>query len=215
MAAKAKAEAEARAKEEARLKAEAETKQLETSLLTASTLIREATPLFKDLALQLDPGIMAPGDIRKDSARAAALEKKLADARAEYIRVLPKSPDRETVQWRIDVLGELIEALDGGLARVKSDRMLKQAEQRVEEARPLYKRFNSRIRDAKDPAEREELVSMGTLARHKLDEARTLYQELQSTSKDPVKLEKKLSSISDQLEILDAELKPAPSKSKR
>ena len=53
-----------------------------------------------------------------DSARTAALEKKLSDARAEYERVLAKSPDREKVQWRIDVLGELISTLDGSMSSV-------------------------------------------------------------------------------------------------
>jgi hypothetical protein len=210
--ARAKVEAEAKAKEEARLKADAEAKQLETSLLTASTLIREATPDFKDLALQLNPGITTPGDIRKDSARAAALEKKLADARTEYERVLAKSPDREKLQWRIDVLSELIEALDGGLSRVKSDRMTKQATQRFNEAMPLYKRFTSKIAGAKDPSERQELLSMGELARHKLDEARSLYRELKSTSREPSSYDIKLSSIDELIESLDGELKRSPRK---
>ena len=218
--AKANAEAEARAREEARLKAEADAKakrdaeanQLESSLLTAAALIREATPDFKELAALLDPGVAAPGDIRKDSARTAALEKKLSDARAEYVRVLATTPDREKVQWRIEVLGELISTLDGGLARVKSDRMQRQAAQRFNEAMPLYKRFTSRIREAKDPSEREGWLASGELARVKLDEARSLYRELKFTSREPGSYDIKLSTIDELIESLDGELKSASRK---
>jgi chemotaxis protein histidine kinase CheA len=119
-AALAKAAAEEKAREEARLKAEAAAKAaaekkakeeaeakalaVETSLRKASDLIREATPEFCTLA-----GQAAEDEIPR--VRIDAVISKLSAARSEYTALLDQGPDRPTLERRIAILGDLIDAL--------------------------------------------------------------------------------------------------------
>jgi hypothetical protein len=85
--------------------------------------------------------------------------------------------------------------------------MMKQAAQRIQEAMPLYQRFAARYAGSKESSEREALLSMADLARYKLDEARLLYAELQSVSKEPKKFDFKITSLNELIGTLEAELK--------
>jgi hypothetical protein len=123
LAAESKAREEARAKSEAEAKAAAERKAKEeaatrAALTKASSLIREATPLFCALADQAEDADEAPVVI----ARIDAVLPKLSDARAEYVGIALEGPARQALDRRIASLDELIATLTHYRARWAADR---------------------------------------------------------------------------------------------
>jgi len=176
---------------------------VEIALESASTLIREATPVFVDLAEDLDPAKTSDEDIRAQLARADAVGSKLSAARAEYAKILSEAPDRGQIEWRIGVLGELITTLEAGLDRVRVPRMLQQAARRVAEAMPLYQRVVAGRDGAQEASERSALRTMTEVAQAKLKEARGLYLQAMPAAPDPEELADRLRELDGWLKTLD------------
>ncbi len=177
---------------------------LEVALGSASNLIREATPVFVELADNLDPSKMPEEDVRAQLTRADAVERKLNSARGEYARIVAEAPDRAKVEWRMDVLGELITTLEWGLDRVRVPRMLRQASLRIAEAMPLYRRVSGGREDARDASERAALATMSELALAKLKEARGLYVQTKAAAPEPEKIGARIRQLDELIETLEA-----------
>jgi len=179
---------------------------LEVALGSAAVLIREVTPVFNEMAEQLDPEKMPDEDIRSQQARVDLLEHKLNLARAEYAKILAEAPDRVAVQWRMDVLAELIRTLEWGIERVRVPRMLRQASVRIDEAMPLYNRVKAVRAGAKDASDRAAVQTMAELAAAKLKEARSLYVQSKSQAPEPEKVAARIRELDDLLKSLEADL---------
>jgi hypothetical protein len=108
----------------------------------------------------------------------------------------------------MEILGELLETLEWGLERVRVPRMLRQAELRIREALPLYRRVSDGRSEAADGSERSALKTMQELALAKLKEARTLYVQAKSAAPDPQKVGSRIRTLDDLIETL--EIEPAP-----
>ncbi|HVR84260.1 MAG TPA: hypothetical protein VMU54_08115, partial [Planctomycetota bacterium] len=171
--------------------------------------IRLATPVFNELSEDLDPAKTPTEDVRAQQSRADEVARHLNGARADYSRIVSDAPDRAKVEWRIEVLGELVETLEWGLERVKLPRMLRQAALRVSEAMPLYRRVAESTGEVADASERAALKTMQELALAKLKEARTLYLQAKSAAPDPEKVGSRIRTLDDLIETLETEPAPA------
>jgi len=165
---------------------------LEVALSSASLNIREATPVFVELAEELDPAQAPPGDVRLQLARVDRVEQRLAQARADYAKVVAQAPEPDRLERRIQVLGELIETLGWGLDRVKVPRMMAQASLRIGEAMPFY----NQALEGGDAAAAEQ-------AKSRLTEARTLYMQAKAGAPEPERVAARISTLDELIETLE------------
>jgi chemotaxis protein histidine kinase CheA len=132
--AEAKAKAEAQAKAEARAKAEAlakareladfearakaEAARRDQAMAGAARQIREATPLYAELAEGLERVDESSDDVKLWVAKIDALDRKLKEARDAYSKEITAAPDRTLLARRIQALDDLRDALCVGLERL-------------------------------------------------------------------------------------------------
>jgi hypothetical protein len=115
----------------------------------AACAIREAEPIFRDIADEIERG-----DPRHLAARMDRVEEQLRTARELYARLRNQVPDPETIEARLEILDELIEALNEGRERIRVPLALKEAELlqqqgRLREARDLYASVRNAAPDKK------------------------------------------------------------------
>jgi hypothetical protein len=170
--------------------------------------IREATPVFNELTEDLDPAKTPADDIRAQQSKVDDVQRRLVGAKSDYARILADAPDKETVERRIAILGELIDTLQWGVDRVRVPRMLRQASTRVAEATPLYKRVADGRDSARDATERATLKTMQELALAKLREARGLYVQVKAAAPNAEEIGLRIQSLDLLIETLEAEPPP-------
>jgi hypothetical protein len=156
-----------------------EIRAVQKELASAATAIREAEPLFGELA-----GAIEHGDPREVAAKIDRVEDLLRAAQESYGRRRNDAPDPETVEARMAVLDELLEALKEGRERIRVPLALKEAEalERQAQARGVGP---------------EEAVA-------RLLEARERYALVRHQVPDPKSVDRKIRRIDAQLQSLHA-----------
>jgi hypothetical protein len=175
---------------------------VEMELAAASASIRDATPLFSEMADHFDPTAFKNADVCDLAAQMDRVEKKLREAQEIYARVRERAPDPETLERRLDTIRDLLDALQEGRARIRVPLALKRADGLREEAVPLAKE----ALDGFQPYSREAqaLEVRAEVAAGKLRDARRLYLSVRKDVPDPERLDQRVKDIDSLLESLES-----------
>ncbi|HVE39786.1 MAG TPA: hypothetical protein VNM14_07870 [Planctomycetota bacterium] len=173
-----------------------ETVPVEKELAAAATSIRDAEPLFREAAEALEKG-----DPRDVVAKMDHAERLLLEARETYGRRRLDAPDPETVETRIAVIDELVEALKEGRARIRVPLALKEADALEREAAPLAKEALDGFQPGSHDA--QALDVKAEAAAGKLRDARERYLSVRNSAPDPKSVDKHLKSLDALLERLE------------
>jgi hypothetical protein len=169
---------------------------VEKELAAAATSIRDAEPIFREAAEALEKG-----DPRDVAAKIDRAERLLREAQETYGRRRLDAPDPETVEARMAVIDELVEALKEGRARIRVPLALKEADQLQREAAPLAKEALDGFQPGSHDA--QALGVKAEVAAEKLRGARERYLSVRNSAPDPKGVDKSLKRLDAELEALE------------
>jgi len=174
---------------------------IENRFLSAAALLRDAEPLFREIADQFDPAALKKADVRELASKMDRVELQLEEAQQVYIRLRADAPDLENLEWRIHALEELQEAVKTGRARIKVPLAMKNARALENEVAPLSKE----ALDGFQPFSREAhaLDAKAEMTVRKLREARKLYASIRNEAPDPKTIDgriRRIDAVVDSLE---------------
>lgn len=187
-----------------------ESPSVEKELASAAAAIRDARPLFDEIADRYSPPDFQNGDIRDLAAKMDRAETKLREAREIYARVRDRAPDPKLLDHRQETIGELLESLEEGRAKMRVPLALRTAEGLQEEAAPLAKEALEGFQPYSHEA--QVLDVRAEVAAGKLREARRLYVSIRNDVPDPERVDERVKSVDSLLGDLEGrypDVKPA------
>ena len=165
----------------------------EKQLLFAAVQIREAEPLFQEVADSFDPVVLKKTSLRELADKMDRVELKLKEAQHIYTRLQTDAPEMVNLEWRLQALHELLDALQQGRARIRVPLALQDARALQKEAEPLAKEalegFQPFSREA------QALDAKAEMAVRKLREAREIYASIRCDMPDPKAVDRRIRRI--------------------